>query len=611
MKVLLIAHSVRAPPLSFHAGNHRFESGWGVAGGWRWCPNGNFVLGGSGGVQQRDPAADEIGALLRSEGAGEHRHAGGRSLLDHLTGTYDIVRRWEQPPWLQHAALLHSVYGTDAHHQQLLPVSRSGDVREVAGDRAERLAYLFAVTPRRFLFAGTHRWAAAVPKMPVEGERVGGDGAPAERDELDALVLLHMANIAEQAQASDGSPGVWLVRLKRLAELLLDSEAVTLPWFVAGLASISEADEGLCGRAYRAGFADLQGSGDRMAQACAACPVVPEPCVVQAYLARCRGEGPAAAEWARIARRRLVSLGTTWDKRLTFDAWLELAQRLGAPVDGRPEPATVAISDPRALFAVVMGDRDETPAEAGALPRSQAPVRPAAAGERFQRYMEALADAANPAAQAIYPDLESRPWFDPATIGMARYLQSHFGEIREEILSLDASRFHRESERIGRSGDWDVAFFYERGRRHDDVCAACPVTTGGIEAHGAMRTLAGLIYVSRMRAGTHIAAHRGPTNVRLRCHLGITVPSGDCAIRVDDEVRRWTEGQCLIFDDHFEHEAWNHTDEDRVVLIVDMWHPALSAAEVCLLQGLHRYAGTYARQLNRYWARNAEAAARA
>lgn len=532
-------------------------------------------------------------------------------MLDHLAGTYEIVRCWGQPVWLAHAALLHSVYGTDARHRQLLPLTRSGDVRDAAGDRAERLAYLFAVTPRRFLFAGTHRWAAAVPKRSVGGERAGGDQAPADRDELDALVLLHMANIAEQAQASDGSPGVWLVRLWRLAELLLDSEAVTLPLFVAGLASISDADESACGRAYRAGLAGLAASGDRMAQACAACPVVAEPCIVQAYLARCRGELPAAAEWARIARRRLVSLGTAWDKRLPFDAWLALAQRLGTPGDGRPAPASLAGSDPRALFAAVMDDGHETPAEAQVPSSPQARAAPDAAGERFHRYMDRLADAVPPAAQAIYPDIESRPWFDAAGFAMARYLQSHFGEIREEILSLDASRFHPESERIGRSGDWDVAFLYERGRRHDDVCAACPVTTRGIEDHGAMRTLAGLIYVSRMRAGTHIAPHRGPTNVRLRCHLGITVPTGDCAIRVGDEVRQWTEGQCLIFDDHFEHEAWNLTEEDRVVLIVDMWHPALSAAEVRLLEGLHRYAGRYARQLNRYWARNAAAAAHA
>jgi len=142
------------------------------------------------------------------------------------------------------------------------------------------------------------------------------------------------------------------------------------------------------------------------------------------------------------------------------------------------------------------------------------------------------------------------------------------------------------------------------------VCDACPVTTRGIEAHDAMRTAAGLIYISRMRARTHIHAHRGPTNLRLRCHLGITVPSGDCAIRVGNETRHWSEARCLVFDDHFEHEAWNHTDEDRIVLIADIWHPSLTATEVRLLEGLHAYAYTYARQLNRYWANNARSAAR-
>jgi aspartate beta-hydroxylase len=112
-----------------------------------------------------------------------------------------------------------------------------------------------------------------------------------------------------------------------------------------------------------------------------------------------------------------------------------------------------------------------------------------------------------------------------------------------------------------------------------------------------------------MRAGTHISAHRGPTNLRVRCHLGIDVPDGDCAIRVGDETRQWIEGECLVFDDHFEHEAWNRTAADRIVLIVDLWHPGLSPTEVRLLEGLQGYALAYARQLNRYWSSNAAAAA--
>ena len=114
-----------------------------------------------------------------------------------------------------------------------------------------------------------------------------------------------------------------------------------------------------------------------------------------------------------------------------------------------------------------------------------------------------------------------------------------------------------------------------------------------------------------MRGSTHIESHRGPTNIRVRCHLGVKVPDGDCAIRVGEEVRRWREGKCLVFDDYFEHEAWNHTDEDRLVLIVDLWHPGLSATEVTLLAGLHNYGSAYAHRLSRYWSANATAARQA
>ena len=181
-------------------------------------------------------------------------------------------------------------------------------------------------------------------------------------------------------------------------------------------------------------------------------------------------------------------------------------------------------------------------------------------------------------------------------------------EIRAEARALGGTRFHRESERIGRTGDWGVAFLYERGRRNDETCAACPVTTRGIETHRSVRTMAGLIYFSRLRGHTHIDPHRGPTNLRVRCHLALEVPEGDCAIRVGDETRRWEEGRCLVFDDYFDHEAWNHTDEDRLVLIVDLWHPGLSDTEVMLLEGLQGYAHVHAERLARYWSANAGAA---
>ncbi len=67
-------------------------------------------------------------------------------------------------------------------------------------------------------------------------------------------------------------------------------------------------------------------------------------------------------------------------------------------------------------------------------------------------------------------------------------------------------------------------------------------------------------------------------NTRLVCHLPLIVPPG-CTFRVGNETREWREGKLVIFDDTIEHEAWNDSKEDRVVLIFDIWRPELSTRE--------------------------------
>lgn len=540
--------------------------------------------------------------LLRSHGAHELVHAAGRTLLDHLRETNALLARWNQPAWLQHAALIHSVYGTDAYGRQLLPLTARGDLAAVAGERAERLAYLFCMTPRGPLLAGTHRWAPRISAGSTDAE------SPPTREELDALVLLHMANLAEQARQGDGSPRRWLSRLGELGELLRDAEGLTVPPFVAGLSSFSADEESQVLAAYRDALArgdDPVARAGRFGLAASLCPVIAEPCVWLAHGSRASGDSALWREWAAHGRDRLWALGTPWDKRLSFEEWDAIIDALERPLEEIGAQATEPVAHPRALFEQLVEAR---PAKARPVAGPIVPPDPASGRARFQRYVEGLAGADGSRSGSVYPDLPSRPWHDPHDFPLVGYLESNFPAIREEILGLDTRRFHRESEGIRRSGDWDVAFFYERGRRHDEVCAACPVTARAVESHATIRTAAGLIYVSRMRGSTHIEAHRGPTNIRVRCHLGVRIPEGDCGIRVGDDAHRWQEGKCLLFDDYFEHEAWNHTDEDRLVLIVDLWHPALAATEVALLEGLHNHASAYAQSLSRYWSANAEVA---
>jgi beta-hydroxylase len=79
---------------------------------------------------------------------------------------------------------------------------------------------------------------------------------------------------------------------------------------------------------------------------------------------------------------------------------------------------------------------------------------------------------------------------------------------------------------------------------------------------------------SFLEPNTHILPHKGYTKMVLRCHLPLIVPSGEkCAIRVGEETHVWKEGELVIFDDSFEHEAWNKSDEKRVVLMFDIPNP--------------------------------------
>ena len=300
-----------------------------------------------------DETAARVIAFLRSEGAAAVRHAGARTLLAHLVGTYEVVRQWEQPTVVARASLIHSVYGTEAYPRPLLPLARRHELISLVGEQAERLAYLFSVTPRDPLFAGTHVWLRDPPRRAVGAGDIVAE-PPAGRDESDALIVLHMANLAEQAQTDGGRPGVWLARLRELAEVLVTSDAVTLPLFLAELAAFTAADEALTRDLYRAGLAEgdgLEKRRSRLALAAATCPVVPEPCVWLAHLSHCRRDVVGAMWWARSAQRRLLKLGTAWDKRLTFDEWGQLARRLERPNDDDVSSAVGMITDPAALLA--------------------------------------------------------------------------------------------------------------------------------------------------------------------------------------------------------------------------------------------------------------------
>jgi len=94
-----------------------------------------------------------------------------------------------------------------------------------------------------------------------------------------------------------------------------------------------------------------------------------------------------------------------------------------------------------------------------------------------------------------------------------------------------------------------------------------------------------------LEPGRFLPPHRGPYNGVLRLHLGLIVPDvpDKVGMRVLDKITRWKEGRALIFDDTLEHEAWNDTDQSRVVLFVDFARPLRMPARLLNWLVLHSF----------------------
>ena len=128
--------------------------------------------------------------------------------------------------------------------------------------------------------------------------------------------------------------------------------------------------------------------------------------------------------------------------------------------------------------------------------------------------------------------------------------------------------------------DWSSLHLYSRAEE-TPVAKLFPQTLRALEAADIVRVGNGKpieMFFSRLAPGTHIPPHCGAANNRLTVHLPLIVPP-NCAIRVANEVLGWRVGELLAFDDSFEHEAWNRSDSERVVLIFEAHHPDLRPEE--------------------------------
>jgi beta-hydroxylase len=172
------------------------------------------------------------------------------------------------------------------------------------------------------------------------------------------------------------------------------------------------------------------------------------------------------------------------------------------------------------------------------------------------------------------------PILDSSEFPWVSGFESQWRSIRDELDRLmrhpeEIPAFHQlspDQKRVSKGDSWKTFAFYVFGIRLDENCERCPETARALEQLPGLQNA----WFSILAPRYHIPPHRGPTRAVVRGHLALQVPQDtqSCWLRVDEEIRCWEEGRCLMFDDTYEHEVRNDTDEVRVVLFVDVDRPS-------------------------------------
>jgi aspartyl/asparaginyl beta-hydroxylase (cupin superfamily) len=133
---------------------------------------------------------------------------------------------------------------------------------------------------------------------------------------------------------------------------------------------------------------------------------------------------------------------------------------------------------------------------------------------------------------------------------------------------------------LNNNRDWTAIHLLQNGRRVEANASHCPVTMDLLSRlpQPDIPGAAPNAMFSLLAPRTKIPPHTGVANVRLVSHLALIVPP-KCGFRVGATTVEWQVGTAFVFDDTIEHEAWNDSDELRVVLIFDLWTPAIDTAE--------------------------------
>ena len=139
-----------------------------------------------------------------------------KNYLAHVVGVGRYMEQRGCTEELCHAGLFHSIYGTEAFRRFQLPLDCRAEVRELIGERAERLAYHNCAMDRASFDAALRRGRPPFQIL----DRLTGEEISMEAGDFDDLCGVHLYDWLEQAPRSRFGYGYRREAYRGMAERL-------------------------------------------------------------------------------------------------------------------------------------------------------------------------------------------------------------------------------------------------------------------------------------------------------------------------------------------------------------------------------------------------------
>ena len=171
------------------------------------------------------------------------------------------------------------------------------------------------------------------------------------------------------------------------------------------------------------------------------------------------------------------------------------------------------------------------------------------------------------------------PYLPLSTFPDLQLLADNWETIRDEALHLSSLQAIKAPELHNDIGfnsffkyGWKRFYLKWYDARHPSAEALCPRTVALLNSIPGVKAA----MFAELPPGGQLNAHRDPFAGSLRYHLGLATPNDDaCYIEVDGIRHSWRDGQGVIFDETYVHEAYNRSDKNRIVLFCDVVRPLI------------------------------------